>query len=277
MARINIEDSIFKDGRFIDLCIALGDKQKALGALVWAFIIAQKFYLDESSDRLIPLSEWKRQSCENKLLDFGFAEMRDKGVYVCGSEKQFAWLVQRVEAGRKGGNSTQIKRQEMVAVAKRDEAVEQPPSLSLPLSLSPSSFEGVPKSKKRLDDTGKPDRDPEDSRVAWESYAEAFRERWKTEPLRNARVNSQMRQFLKRVPSDEAPEIIRFYVFHNRAFYVEKQHPIGLLLQDAESIRTQWATQRQVTRRDAQTVENKQSVYNAFAGLLMEMEAANGK
>lgn len=131
------------------------------------------------------------------------------------------------------------------------------------------------KPKKGGNDSGKPDRGPENSRAAWEAYGEAFKQRWKTDPLRNARVNSQMAQFLKRVPADEAPEIIRFYVFHNKAFYVEKQHPIGLLLQDAESIRTQWATQRQVTRRDAQSAENKQSVYNAFAGLLKE--EGNGK
>lgn len=103
MARINIEDSLFKDSRFIDLCIHFKDKQKSLGCLVWAFIVAQKHYLNEENDRLIPYDEWKTQGCDDVLINLGFAEKKDNGIYVCGSEKQFAWLIQRVEAGRKGG------------------------------------------------------------------------------------------------------------------------------------------------------------------------------
>jgi hypothetical protein len=105
LARINIEDSLFKDARFLDFCIKLGDRQLALGRLVWAFIVAQKYYLDEENDRLIPADEWQRQGCSDELIAFGLAERRERGIYVCGSEDQFSWLVQRVEAGRKGGLS----------------------------------------------------------------------------------------------------------------------------------------------------------------------------
>lgn len=60
MARINIEDSLFKDDRFLELVARLGNKTLALGVIVEAFILAQKHYLKESNDRLIPLSEWER-------------------------------------------------------------------------------------------------------------------------------------------------------------------------------------------------------------------------
>lgn len=103
MARINIEDSLFKDARFINLCIFYGSRTSALGSICWAFIVAQKFYLNTETERLIPLSEWKRQECDDKLIDFGLAEVRPNGIYVSGSEAQFAWLIQKQEAGKKGG------------------------------------------------------------------------------------------------------------------------------------------------------------------------------
>ena len=105
MARINIEDSLFKDHRFFQLAIKTGSLQNALGAIVWAFIIAQKHFLDESNDRKIPLEEWKKQECSDLLIEMGLAEMSDSGVSVSGSKEQFSWLLQRVEAGRIGGLS----------------------------------------------------------------------------------------------------------------------------------------------------------------------------
>lgn len=141
MPRINIEDSLFKDSRFIDLCIHHKDKQKALGILVWAFIIAQKHYLDELSDRLIPLSEWKRQGCDESLITLGFAEFRENGVYLCGSEKQFGWLVQRVEAGRIGGKSIKTKEKKEIKQNKRSlnetkRSLSEPKPLTLSLTHS---------------------------------------------------------------------------------------------------------------------------------------------
>lgn len=133
MARINIEDSLFKDARFLDLCISCGDKQKALGALVWAFMVAQKYYLNQKTDRLIPIKEWEKQGCDNKLIAVGFAEEKNGMIYVKGSEKQFAWLMQRQEAGKKGGRPS--KRNKVVstkAVEKRGKAGE---TLLTPYSL----------------------------------------------------------------------------------------------------------------------------------------------
>lgn len=270
MARINIENSLLKDGRFIDLCIHFGDKQKALGALVWAFMIAQKHYLDESSDRLIPLSEWQRQSCENKLIDFGFAEMRDNGVYVCGSEKQFAWLVQRVNAGKKGGISSRIKRHKKVAVAKRDQAVEQPP---YSLLLSPSS--SLPSHNSLLttplnikkSKIEKVAADKSGGSMVWESYRDAFQKRYGVEPVRNAKVNAQCKQIHDRLGSD-ASEVVGFYLTHNDGWYLKRQHDLGSLLQAAESLHTQWQRGQAVT--SAQVRQAEKSI--AMSDLISQFE-----
>lgn len=134
MARINIEDSLFKDARFINLCIFYGNRTKALGSICWAFIVAQRFYLDTENERLIPISEWKRQECDDKLIEFGLAELRPNGIYVSGSENQFAWLIQKQEAGKKGGRpKSNISPAEKAGGyrAKAGESGSNPPTLTL--------------------------------------------------------------------------------------------------------------------------------------------------
>ena len=136
MARINIEDSLLKDSRFIDLCIHFSDKQKALGAVAWAFILAQKFYL-KSDDHLIPLKEWSLAGCDNALIKYGLAEERENGIYVSGSEKQFSWLTQKVEAGKSSARLKQQKKSTGVDSRSTESNGAQPPSsFLLPLSLS---------------------------------------------------------------------------------------------------------------------------------------------
>lgn len=106
MARINIDDSLFKDTRFFELAIKLGSKTTALGAVIEAFIVAQEFFLNKETHQLIPFEEWEKQKLHNALIEVGLAKkITNKGVYVSGANKQFSWLLQRVEAGRKGGKN----------------------------------------------------------------------------------------------------------------------------------------------------------------------------
>lgn len=131
MARINIEDSLFKDGSFIDLAIKLQSKTMALGAVMEAFMIAQKWYLDESNGRLIPVDQWAKFAHGAAIMECGLAEAREGGIYVRGSDEQFRWLVQRIDAGRKGGLAKSNKKDLSLAVAKRSLAVAKPLTLTL--------------------------------------------------------------------------------------------------------------------------------------------------
>lgn len=104
-------------------------------------------------------------------------------------------------------------------------------------------------------------RAPEQSggAAAWEAYRDEYQNRYGAEPVRNASVNSKLLQFAKRLVAEEAPEVARFYVRHPDAFYVKQLHPVGLLLKDAEALRTQWARGRAVTGTDARMVERRVS------------------
>ena len=104
----------------------------------------------------------------------------------------------------------------------------------------------------------------------WESYSRAYQNRYSVPPQRNAKVNGQIAQFCKRVSSDEAPAIAAFYVRHNAGFYVAKLHPVGLLLADAEKLRTEWATNRTITATQAQQSDRTQANGNIFGKLIAE-------
>lgn len=114
------------------------------------------------------------------------------------------------------------------------------------------------------------------SSEVWESYRTAYRRRYGEAPTRNARVNGQLAQLVRRLPSEEAPLVAEFYLGHNDSFYVKSLHPVGLLLRDAEALRTQWARGRAVTGSDAREIERKQSTFNAFAKYMEPAEVANG-
>jgi hypothetical protein len=134
VARINIEDSLFKDLAFTDLVIKLQCRTLALGAVMEAFMLAQKWYLDEAHGRLIPADQWARFRFGGAVLECGLAEAREGGIYVRGSDEQFKWLLQRQVAGKKGGLAKSHKTEMTVAVAKRKVAVAKPLTLTLPLT-----------------------------------------------------------------------------------------------------------------------------------------------
>ena len=98
----------------------------------------------------------------------------------------------------------------------------------------------------------------------WEAYSVAYENRYKAKPVRNAMVNGQLANLIKRVGAEETPHIAAFYLTHNNAFYVTKMHPIGLLLQDAEKLRTEWATNTQITATKAKQTDRKQSNLTVF-------------
>lgn len=104
----------------------------------------------------------------------------------------------------------------------------------------------------------------------WNAYAAAYQRRYNVMPTRNGKVNGQIALFIKRVPAEEAPEIAAFYVGHSKAYYVEKGHPIGAMLSDAEWLRTQWQRGRPVTSTEARQADQTAARGSAVTDLLAE-------
>lgn len=108
---------------------------------------------------------------------------------------------------------------------------------------------------------------PSPTSETWTAYKAAYLTRYKTEPTWNARVAGQIKHFIHRVPQAEAPPIAEFFVSHNGARYVASAHAVGLLLQDAEKLRTEWLTGRRITSQDARSAESGDSLRNQLERL----------
>lgn len=113
-------------------------------------------------------------------------------------------------------------------------------------------------------------KDLSPSHETWAAYSNAYFSRYGTEPVRNATVNAQISSFIKRIGFDESPHVASFFVHHNNQFYVQKMHTVGLLLADAEKLRTEWATKKTVTNTQARQADKKQSNANVFNQLIDE-------
>jgi len=120
----------------------------------------------------------------------------------------------------------------------------------------------------------KASREQEACRATWDAYSDAYRERYGVAPVRNAKVNSAIKSFTRRIGADESPGVARYFVSHADAFYGRKCHDVGLMLADAEKLRTEWATQRQVTGVTARQQERTGTMRNAVDRILAERGAA---
>jgi len=118
-----------------------------------------------------------------------------------------------------------------------------------------------------------PSADPSAGAVVWDFYADAYEARYGALPVRNAKVNAQITQLVARLGAVEAPLVAAFYVGHNGQFYVRNGHSVGNLLADAEKLRTEWLTKRQVTDTQARQIDKTQSNFDAFAPLIAAAEA----
>lgn len=88
----------------------------------------------------------------------------------------------------------------------------------------------------------------------WSAYTNAFFDKYGTNPVRNATVNAQVKQFAQRL-GKEGVHVASWFLSHRDAWYLKGAHSFGLLLKDAEALRTQWATNRPMTGRQAREGE----------------------
>ncbi len=86
-------------------------------------------------------------------------------------------------------------------------------------------------------------------RNVWAAYRAAYEARWSVQPVRNAKVNSQVKQLVAALGS-EAPAVAAFFVGLDDKFLVDSCHEFGLLLAKAGAYRTKWATAGSVWSTD---------------------------
>lgn len=132
------------------------------------------------------------------------------------------------------------------------------PLLSDPFPSSPHPIP-TPKKKKeeeknKITATAMP-CGPGESVATWAAYARAYQARYGAAPVRNASVNAMLKNLIKKLGAESAPEVAAFYVGHNAPFYVAKRHPVSVLVHDAEGLHTQWITGIKSTTGEAKNAE----------------------
>jgi hypothetical protein len=114
-------------------------------------------------------------------------------------------------------------------------------------------------------------------RETWVAYCTAYLNRYGTEPVRNAKVNSQVKGFVQRIGREESPMVAAHFVQNSLAYYVQRGHTFDCLLADAEKLRTEWATGKSMTATRARQIDKSQANFNVVDEALALMGGENAQ
>ena len=107
----------------------------------------------------------------------------------------------------------------------------------------------------------------------WKYYSDAYWQRYKVYPIRNQKINTQVKKFVQRIGFDESPHVAAHYLQNNSAYYMLRGHAVDGLLADAEKLRTEWATGRTMTSTRARQIDKSESNRSAVDEAIELLEA----
>lgn len=251
MARINIEDSIFKDARFYRLVAKLGSIDAALGSMVRAWMLAQKWYTSPS--KKIPKPEWDKQDLPLALLDVCLAKLEDGMIYVCGSDEQFKWIEKRAAAGKKGGEAKARNHSEK-PLAKPRKAKQTLASYSSSSSFSFSNSIKHSEAKASVETTPENEIGNEHSRSI-AAFVSTWKNRYDSKYPLTGKDIGIIKSLVKSLGEKRLGEIIAAYFKMPDAWITSKRHDLATLNANLSKIAAfadtgEFITQRQVRQAD---------------------------
>ena len=118
---------------------------------------------------------------------------------------------------------TPVNQEVLSTIAPEDLATRKPPRRA-----KPSAEERVAELRRRIPGS-----------FVWTSYSNAYEKRYGVKPERNAKVSTQATLLVKRIGLELAEQVASFYVEHNDAYYVNRAHPIELLVTQYQKLVTE--------------------------------------
>lgn len=220
MARINVEDSIFRDERFLQLYSKIGDMATAIGALVLAWDRAQRF--SKSPSGLIPPDEWAKLKHGAALLESDLAETRDGGIYVRGSSKHCGFIKDVYEKRRAAGKLGGLKFKDNLKSKTEQTRAKQ--TLSPSPSPSPSVSPSVSPSKNKDKELKIPTSS--DSPRFIGVYVEAYQKRYgeKARPTLGGKALGGVKRLLSDLGANRACELIQVFMQMDDPWFLTKAH-----------------------------------------------------
>ena len=112
------------------------------------------------------------------------------------------------------------------------------------------------------------------AQALWTAYTVAFQRRYGVAPVRNAKVNAQLKQLAQRLPAEHAVATVTHYVTSQNGRYIAARHAVGPLLMDCEGLCMEAQTGRQATAHAAREADRRSSRGQEHAAVLARLEAA---
>ena len=154
MARLNVEDSLWSDPRFLRLCAKLGDEIQAIGSVILAWKLAQKHWCPNK--QLIPENVFKEAGLPEELISIGLAERHKDGIRMRGCEEHFEWWFKKVNSGRLGGLAKASNAKQSLSTSKQNvPSYSSSSSYSENIYNSFNTAKGVPKNVDNLENRAK--------------------------------------------------------------------------------------------------------------------------
>lgn len=145
----------------------------------------------------------------------------------------------------------------------------QPTLFDVPRETKPKPKK-KPRSKKPVNPEVEERR--ELARKVWETYRAGFLQRYRIEPLRNAKVNSQIVALIRDVGKEHVVNLVGFYLRHNDAFFIRAHHPMGVCLNSAQRLIAEMLTGQRTNFAAARRAEAQQDTEDAIRGYLNDLE-----
>lgn len=281
MPRINIEDSLYKDNRFIELCIKCGGRSKALGELVSMWLVAQKYYL---SHHEVPNEVWVTQNLCEDIVSCGLAERTSTGVRARGQDEQFAWLRAKQNAGKKSAKKrkeTNGSAQPLSRTAVRNSSNSartapngpEPLSLSLPPSLPLSHSRSSKKEESNAAHSSATPAGDTHEKIAY------FAERWKLKYKANYSIIPKeagvVKNAFKGMGLEKFKDLVDAYLQMHEGQFLAKRHDITSLSMNVPKVSHFAQTGVKVTRHDVNQIELREHNSNVFTALAKERNGEN--
>jgi len=105
-------------------------------------------------------------------------------------------------------------------------------------------------------------------KALWPIYSDEYHNRYGTEPLRNAKVNTQLKRIATAIPQSDWRGVLSSF-FNREGWYAQKGHSLGVFESDLQKIYTEYKTGKVYTRQQGRSGElwehNTQAVQNMLA------------
>ena len=259
MPRINVEETIWSDSRFLKLCILVGCEYRAIGLLVWAWRLAQNYVPKGPTEgqemRGIPEPAWDRNEYAEAIIRVGLARRVDGFIQVAGAKNAFDWL-NRVRRGASKGGEAKARNHREKSLPLAAPSCPSLPSLSLSFSnnettkelqtnslrdaASPDGSQATVPFESGLKESGiraRPDRPSVREYVA--AMVRAWSARWPNErPELGGKEQGILKRVAKSYSAQRFSELYQAYLQCEDEWFKKKGYDLATFEQNLQKIAT---------------------------------------